>query len=112
MANPEHLAKLQEGVQSWNESRTGPAITPDLSEADFSGKDLFRADLRRVDLSESNLPGATLRGSNLQGVRPPASLWAAQRFTAATSGLTSPRTGKGQLPPPTGRARVYSCRKV
>ena len=67
MANPEQLAKLEEGVEAWNQWRRSQAITPDLSGADFSDKDLSRADLRGVNFSESNLSGSTLRESNLQG---------------------------------------------
>ncbi|MDQ2840624.1 MAG: pentapeptide repeat-containing protein, partial [Acidobacteriota bacterium] len=53
MANPEHVAKLKEGVKAWNQWRkANPRV----------GADLSRADLREADLS-----GAYLRGANLSG---------------------------------------------
>jgi hypothetical protein len=37
LANPEHLAKLQEGVEVWNERREqSPDVEPGLSVADLS----------------------------------------------------------------------------
>src|SRR5437870_1675824 len=72
MANPEQLAKLQEGVEAWNQWRASQVITPDLSEVDLSGNDLSRADLRGANLQgvrfkDTNLSGASLREANLQG---------------------------------------------
>ena len=49
VANPEHLALLQKGVEVWNASR------PD------------RPDLHRAILNRSNLTGANLSGANLNG---------------------------------------------
>jgi hypothetical protein len=39
LANPEHLAKLKEGVEAWNDWREqdGYQTQPDLSEADLTG---------------------------------------------------------------------------
>ena len=38
MANPEHLAKLKEGVEAWNKWRKdNPKIKRDLTEANFTG---------------------------------------------------------------------------
>jgi uncharacterized protein YjbI with pentapeptide repeats len=73
MADPEQWAKLEESVQAWNRWRASQAITPDLSDLDFSRRDLsganFRgADLRGVVFDGSNLSGANLREANLQGV--------------------------------------------
>jgi uncharacterized protein YjbI with pentapeptide repeats len=73
MANPEHLAKLDEGVEAWNQWRAGQAFVPDLRGAALRGKDLSSANLRGADLrgagfSETNLSGASLREANLQGV--------------------------------------------
>src|SRR5262249_38832250 len=73
MANPEHLAKLKEGVEAWNEWRKlNTEVRPDFSEADLGGADLHSADLShakliRADLSRANLSGADLRGGNLFG---------------------------------------------
>jgi len=87
MANPEHLAKLKEGVKAWNKfqvdrtqefvkttlvSYSGPRSQDwMLRSADLSGADLRDADLRtallvRVDLSRANLSGADIAGAKFQ----------------------------------------------
>lgn len=73
MANPEQLAKLDEGVEAWNRWRASQAFVPDLMAAalidkDLSGADLRGADLREADLNKTELSGASLREANLQGV--------------------------------------------
>ncbi|MDM3843931.1 MAG: pentapeptide repeat-containing protein [Aphanizomenon gracile PMC638.10] len=61
MANDEHLAILNQGVEVWNKWRDeNPDIRPDLSRSDLSG-----ADLSGADLTETYLNGADLRGANL-----------------------------------------------
>ena len=56
MANPEHLAKLKEGVEKWNQWRkANPEVHPDL----------FAANLMKTDLRSANLLWANLCGSNL-----------------------------------------------
>ncbi len=84
MANPEHLAKLKEGVEAWNLWRKqNPKVKrPDLCEADLHWADLNRAHLSGAsltganlnwanlwgaDLDEANLQQANLRGANLSG---------------------------------------------
>jgi hypothetical protein len=78
MVNPEHLAKLKEGVEAWNQWRQeNPAVDPDLSGASLSGADLWRADLYGanlkgaslggVNLVETRLSGADLSGADLDG---------------------------------------------
>jgi uncharacterized protein YjbI with pentapeptide repeats len=83
MANPEHLAKLKEGVEAWNKWRKdNPEIKRDLTEANLAETNLTEVDLRktdlgyasltgavleRADLSEANLFGANLRKANLFG---------------------------------------------
>jgi hypothetical protein len=53
MANPNHLAKLKEGVAAWNEWRSQYDQTiPDLDHADLSDAELSKADLRRVYLKK------------------------------------------------------------
>ncbi len=73
MTNPEHLAKLKEGVKAWNAWRDTNAKTrPDLSGADLSGTNLRRANLRGANLGgadfrETYLHGADLSEADLAG---------------------------------------------
>lgn len=80
MANPEHFAKLKEGVEAWNQWRTvNPDIAPDLREADLSGITLYEANLSKANLIEACLTDANLNeasmnqarlgGANLEGAR-------------------------------------------
>lgn len=76
MANPEHVAKFNEGVQAWNRWRLEtPNVMPDLSEyslnefkldkIDLSGANLLWADFRGASLGSANLQGAFLFEANL-----------------------------------------------
>jgi hypothetical protein len=72
MANEEHLARLKEGTEAWNDWRRGPAgvslwgkVWPDLSMTDLSGLDLRGADLHEVRLDRANLLGTQLDGADL-----------------------------------------------
>jgi uncharacterized protein YjbI with pentapeptide repeats len=88
MANPEHLAKLKEGVKAWNQFQVDRAAeffrqtsvnyrgprsqdwidrSADLSSADLRETNLRTALLVHVDLSGANLRGADMIGGNLQG---------------------------------------------
>lgn len=82
MANPEHVALLQQGVAKWNAWRLkDPATQPDLCQASFRRKDLFRtlsdgtrtpapegrADLQGANLFESLLIDADLTDGDLAG---------------------------------------------
>lgn len=80
MANPEHLAILNRGVEQWNLWREEhPDIHPDLREADLASRDLqgvnlSRANLLRTNLGMANLEDADfnrsyLREANLRGTR-------------------------------------------
>jgi hypothetical protein len=65
MANPEHLAKLKEGVEAWNQWRwSNPSVKPDLIRAKLSGAGLSGANLAiRIlmkSLSEKRLLQATV----------------------------------------------------
>jgi len=72
MANPEHFAKLKEGVEAWNQWRDENDSRPDLSgayfiEADLHGAILGGANLNGAILIGANLSGADLRGAYLSG---------------------------------------------
>jgi kumamolisin len=68
MPNPDHVAMLRSGIDTWREWRNqNPDIIPDIE-----GAELRQADLRGADLSDVRLRGADLRGvqfgnSNLVG---------------------------------------------
>lgn len=64
MANPEHLARLKEGVEAWNKWREkNPDIEIDLREASLGR--LIK--LRFANIRDARLEGANLRGAYLQG---------------------------------------------
>jgi hypothetical protein len=68
MANPEHVAKLKEGVEAWNKWRARePQVTPDLTLASLPGTILHGASLVGVNLARSNLFDANLASANLSG---------------------------------------------
>lgn len=74
MANPEHLARLEKGVKTWNAwRRAHPDEGIDLDRADFVAAKLAGADFREASLAvarfyASSLAGADFRGANLGGV--------------------------------------------
>lgn len=66
MANPEHLAKLKEGVQAWNQWRKENRETdPDLREVALNGIDLTGANLDRVYLYGAKLRQANFSSASL-----------------------------------------------
>ena len=68
MANPEHLAILEQGVHAWNEWReAGTVDEPDLTGADLRGMQLWSVDLSNALLRDAKLERATLTGSDLSG---------------------------------------------
>jgi hypothetical protein len=73
MANKEHLALLQQGVEAWNQwRRRNPGIQSNLTRADLagarlSGADFIEARLFRAKLAEARLARADLTGANLIG---------------------------------------------
>ncbi|MGD0600161.1 MAG: pentapeptide repeat-containing protein [Terriglobales bacterium] len=68
MANPEHLAKLKQGVKRWSEWRKqNPGVQPDLSGADLSKAKLIEADLNGANLCGARLSEATLEWADLRG---------------------------------------------
>lgn len=74
MVNEEHYARLNKGVQAWNEWRAeNLGIIPDLSEAFLFEANLIEANLRGANLSganlcQANLSDANLSDANLSGV--------------------------------------------
>jgi Pentapeptide repeats (8 copies) len=65
VANPDHLALLQQGVDVWNAWRVKePSIAPDLRGGKLSGADLHNVNLGGADLYGANLEEANLREAN------------------------------------------------
>ena len=63
MAKPEHLDKLKEGVEVWNEWRDdNPGIAPALWGADLEESDLRGADLKKPILGEPSSGALTSEG--------------------------------------------------
>jgi len=79
MANPEHVAELRKGVDSWNrwveiQQRDNFPFIADLREASFTNLQLCGANLRFAQLQNahfinSQLQGTDLSGADLQGAR-------------------------------------------
>ena len=66
MADPEHLAQIKRGVESWNHWRKQhPALLPDLSQLNLSGARLRQANLRGVNLYRANRSSADLECADL-----------------------------------------------
>jgi hypothetical protein len=65
MANEEHVARLKQGVETWNAWRRE---TPDIR-LNLSGVNLHRANLTGFDLHEADLRGANLREADLSEAR-------------------------------------------
>ena len=90
MANEEHVARLKQGVDAWNEWRkANPEVKPDLEGESLTGVHLAGAILKEVNLAgafldraylkeailtlanleEAHLEGSNLGGANLQGAK-------------------------------------------
>jgi uncharacterized protein YjbI with pentapeptide repeats len=85
MANPEHLAILQQGLAVWNtwrevhwnihpELASAMLAEANLGEINFHRVDFYRADLHRVHLHKSHFGGAyfnkaALSGADLSGTK-------------------------------------------
>lgn len=66
MVNKQHLAKLKEGVEAWNNWRkTNRDIVPDLSLTELQGLNLSFAKLNSCILVEANLTNTNLTNANL-----------------------------------------------
>lgn len=82
--NPEHLARLAEGVPAWNRWRAEhPDIVPDLSAARLDGAALAGIDLHGAQLLDAQLCDADLGDANLNGARIERTLFSGARFGAA-----------------------------
>jgi hypothetical protein len=68
MANSEHIAKLKEGVEAWNQWREEhDGVVPDLREAQLVRANLSRANFNAADLTDANLSSAVLSEAELVG---------------------------------------------
>ncbi|MBK9730519.1 MAG: pentapeptide repeat-containing protein [Chitinophagaceae bacterium] len=76
MANKEHLAAINKGVEYWNNWRNENPVSIDLREADLSKVNLNGANLKSADLSDAKLFRTKLCKSNLTEAKlKGASLW-------------------------------------
>ena len=100
MANPEHVAILDQGVGAWNDWRKRyPEVRPDLSGlndrdapslsgrdlagVDFSRTNLFATDFVGADLKYAKFIASTLQSANLSGaVLTQTDFWKADLFSA------------------------------
>lgn len=70
LANPDHLAKLNEGVEAWNKWRDEkPGVKAYLNGADLDGANLIGANLSGADLIGAHLNDAKLNGADLSGTK-------------------------------------------
>jgi uncharacterized protein YjbI with pentapeptide repeats len=72
MADAQHVAKVEDRYEAWNQWRADQAVIPDLSGANlrdksFVGKNLRDADLQYADLNGAIFGDAYLRNANLRG---------------------------------------------
>lgn len=72
MADAQHVAKVEERYEAWNEWRANQAVTPDLSGANLRDKSFVGKNVRDVNFTYANLSGAIfgdgdLRNANLRG---------------------------------------------
>jgi uncharacterized protein YjbI with pentapeptide repeats len=66
MANPEHLAVLEQGMEIFRSWRlNNPALHPDLSGANLQGMNLAWGYFRFANMENANLEGANLSSSDL-----------------------------------------------
>jgi uncharacterized protein YjbI with pentapeptide repeats len=67
MANREHLRLLEQGASAWNQWRGNhPEETPDLVDAQLSGRDLRGHDFSRARLARALLDGADVAGASFE----------------------------------------------
>lgn len=67
MADGEQVARLQQGVASWNQwRRDNPETAPDLSGITLEGSNFSGVDFRNTNLSGANLGRMHLIGANLE----------------------------------------------
>ncbi|HQG93110.1 MAG TPA: pentapeptide repeat-containing protein [Acidobacteriota bacterium] len=86
MANPEHVAELMKGVESWNkwieeQRKFNPVFRADLEDIDLQKEKIEGSNLQNSDFLSggANLRGALLQRVNLRGAKlQDAVLWGAQ----------------------------------
>lgn len=67
MANPEHIAKLKQGIKTWNRWRKKyPLIKPDLSKAILWKMDLSKGNFQEVNFEETDLTGSNIKEANFR----------------------------------------------
>ena len=92
MADPKHVAKLEEGVDAWNRWREeNPEIRPNLDQAKLPGFQLNSAALHETSLRGALLIGANLDSADIYGSDlERANLYGANLTNANLTGATLP----------------------
>lgn len=68
MADPEHIAELMKGVESWNQWRkNNPSTRPNLQGDNLQGADLQGADLQGANLQKAKIGGLKARFAIVDG---------------------------------------------
>jgi uncharacterized protein YjbI with pentapeptide repeats len=84
VANPEHLAVLEQGFAAWNAWRNAnPGTEPELRSASLSGVDLSGANLSAADLRDADLRGANLATTNFSRAKLTTAMLAAANLNGA-----------------------------
>jgi uncharacterized protein YjbI with pentapeptide repeats len=68
VANKEHIGRLKDGIDGWNDWRSRSTATPDLGFAKLQGAKLIGANLSSASLCYASLVGVDLSGADLSGV--------------------------------------------
>jgi uncharacterized protein YjbI with pentapeptide repeats len=92
VADPEHIAKLMEGVSVWNSWRQKrPDVSPDLQGAHLSGANLRGAHLSYARLAQCVIDKADLRGADLTGAHVASAILTRTHLTGASLSLADLR---------------------
>ena len=67
MADKEHVKRIRQGANVWNDWRSQKFVVPDFTGADFSGFDFSWMDLEDADFSAANISKADFFAAQLHG---------------------------------------------
>jgi uncharacterized protein YjbI with pentapeptide repeats len=67
MANPQQIAKLNDGFTDWNSWRASNDASIDLTDTSLDGRDFTNFDLRDANFKRARLRGANFSSAELHG---------------------------------------------